>query len=638
MGVLIFNPAHSQETMAQFRESLRADNRHKELMKSMKQQDINSTKSRQQYIDTMHSELESTRKTIGKQTLDIIASNEAIEDAIDNGFEMVNNSLHNIGNSIESFHSDFRIGIGELIQQQRITNLLLENVSELLKIPDSEKERYNYLENGLKHYKNGLFKDSLNNLLYVEKIRTEKIGNEDNYFVLYNIGLIYLLQYDLFNAEVALKYFEQAAKYAEVETKESSAKLLRILEGKTTQDFDSGNVKKLASESYFYAAFASYLLGDFTKSINHCNKAIEINPLFAEAVFLKSKSLSANNNIELALKNLDNLLRRLPNYSIKVSCDGDLYPKKEVKDFLINLRDEFLQKTAELLNTFTNKLSMINDKYDNFSTDELKRKYILSMNTELFEILNLLKRKSYLDSLKAIELMKTYKIETKLWEFEKNKDDVFELNNNIIDFENEYKNWKSFTKDEIDLIDEKMGIIKEIINSDFIKTQNKFNKMFTDVSAYINDKKTNFVYEKKNEISEGFNKKISVLRGKEKTTEKIIEFYDGYPYAGRGCLLWIGLTIVFFFICAFNLIDTANTLFTLFAFPPIITIFTTLMLFVIKIINEVSNSIIKNNIEKIQKARDIKVENIKYSKIIEENIFKLDYVSSLKKKYYIDCH
>ena len=229
MGVLIFNPAHSQETMAQFRESLRADNRHKELMKSMKQQDINSTKSRQQYIDTMHSELESTRKVIGKQTLDIIASNEAIEDAIDNGFEMVNNSLHNIGNSIESFHSDFRIGIGELIQQQRITNLLLENVSELLKIPDSEKERYNYLENGLKHYKNGLFKDSLNNLLYVEKIRTEKIGNEDNYFVLYNIGLIYLLQYDLFNAEVALKYFEQAAKYAEVETKESSAKLLRIL-------------------------------------------------------------------------------------------------------------------------------------------------------------------------------------------------------------------------------------------------------------------------------------------------------------------------------------------------------------------------------------------------------------------------
>ena len=29
MGVIIFNPRHSQETMAQYKESLNADNRHR---------------------------------------------------------------------------------------------------------------------------------------------------------------------------------------------------------------------------------------------------------------------------------------------------------------------------------------------------------------------------------------------------------------------------------------------------------------------------------------------------------------------------------------------------------------------------------------------------------------------------------
>ena len=475
MGVLIYQPYHDQQTLSQFRESLRADNRHKELMKFMKSQAVGSSASYNRYMDVMHSELENTRNQIAqsqkamqdtidkntwdliddmekntmdivasmeKNTLDIVASNEAIDRTLNLGFENLDNSLHDIHSSIDSLAADFRIGISELIEQQRITNLLNENIAELLKIPDSEKERFNYLENGLKHYKNGLFEDSLSNLLYVEKIRKEKVGKEDNYFVLYNIGLIYLLNYELFDSEKSAKYFEQAAKYAEAESYEESAKLANILEGKQAEERlsenikSAGEMKKIASESYYYAAFALYLLGRFDKSIAYCKKAVELNPNFLEAQFQEAKSLSANNNPEIAAEVLEPVIRKEPEYSIKTSVDGDLFPKNEIKGLLLKLTTEYVNKAKNLLN----KLKIDKENIDNkFQIDN--HQYTHPLKKQIEEVQDIINRNTYIDSVEAIQKIKSIKQQEIIEDYRNFKKNLFNLENDIECVKKEHQNW-----------------------------------------------------------------------------------------------------------------------------------------------------------------------------------------------------
>jgi hypothetical protein len=101
------------------------------------------------------------------------------------------------------------------IEQQKLSNLLLENIAELLRVPDSEKERQHSIELGIKFFVNAskdadLFADALEELLKAESLMKQ------DYFVLHRIGCIYLYVEKYINPEKALEYFLRAAKYASV--------------------------------------------------------------------------------------------------------------------------------------------------------------------------------------------------------------------------------------------------------------------------------------------------------------------------------------------------------------------------------------------------------------------------------------
>jgi hypothetical protein len=77
------------------------------------------------------------------------------------------------------------------IEQQRISNFILQNIAELLRVPDSEKERQHNIELGMKFYINAkndpdLFVDALEEFLQAEAMMKQ------DYFVLHRIGCIYL--------------------------------------------------------------------------------------------------------------------------------------------------------------------------------------------------------------------------------------------------------------------------------------------------------------------------------------------------------------------------------------------------------------------------------------------------------------
>ena len=69
---------------------------------------------------------------------------------VSNQINVVSNKLNKVNDSLLFLNRNMDI----LIEQHKLNNLLLENIGELLRVPDSEKERQLCIEKGLKHFVN----------------------------------------------------------------------------------------------------------------------------------------------------------------------------------------------------------------------------------------------------------------------------------------------------------------------------------------------------------------------------------------------------------------------------------------------------------------------------------------------------
>jgi hypothetical protein len=99
----------------------------------------------------------------------------------------INDGIGEANRWLESM--DARLALG--LEEQRIGNVLAENIAELLPIPESEKERHRWITMGLKFFKSAgrdpdFYADALN---YFH--RAEAAMPED-YFVLRQIGMLHL--------------------------------------------------------------------------------------------------------------------------------------------------------------------------------------------------------------------------------------------------------------------------------------------------------------------------------------------------------------------------------------------------------------------------------------------------------------
>jgi ribosomal protein L7/L12 len=269
------------------------------------------------------------------------------------------------------------------IEQQKLSNLLLQNITELLRVPDSEKERQHSIELGIKFFVNAskdgdLYADALEELLKAESLMKQ------DYFVLHRIGCIYLFVEKFLNPEKAFQYFVNAAKYASIESDNNAVRLLYSLNSsavnhelilpkldnvnytkseiielvkdinnislKESKDLvdnlvQSNTLKKeevkiilqkcyneaknskysnsekftlsqnqiglLASDSYEKAAFAAYVLGQFSDAVNYQSKALEINGIVQNR-FVLAKYQARAGEIVSALSNLDKAIDENP--------------------------------------------------------------------------------------------------------------------------------------------------------------------------------------------------------------------------------------------------------------------------------------------------------------------------------------
>ena len=103
-----------------------------------------------------------------------------------------------------------------LVYQQISTNLLLEDIKELLRLPDSEKEKLFHIQSGLKF----LSKISRNaDVIFdaISEFEKALIITPQDWFVNYHLGICHLHYPNALNLEKSKKYFITAIKYASIE-------------------------------------------------------------------------------------------------------------------------------------------------------------------------------------------------------------------------------------------------------------------------------------------------------------------------------------------------------------------------------------------------------------------------------------
>ena len=326
---------------------------------------------------------------------------------LESGFELLSDNLHEISYEISGLRSelndmasmlDWKLSL--LIEQQKITNLLLGNIAILLRIPDFQKERHDYIEKGIGFLKkafldNDLYENALKYLLKAEEKEAE------DFFVLHRIGLIYMYSPTHLELSKAEEYFKKAAKYAIAETSsgiELTTNYLKsdininLLEQNPTID----SIKVQAAEAYLFAGRSCYLQGKLDEAADYASKGFKVVPQMVEAGFVQAQALALNNKDNEAVVILEKVINTDIFYSLKVLSDPNLFSKPSVLQLLKKLQVEATQKGTEIFEEC--KQSIIPESR---ATNYLNR------------IKGLINKKTFLSSKRAIKLLQ----EIKKWNY-----------------------------------------------------------------------------------------------------------------------------------------------------------------------------------------------------------------------------
>ncbi len=243
-----------------------------------------------------------------------------------------------------------------LIEQQNLTNLLLHNVAELLRVPDSEKERQHCIELGIKFFVNAKKDEDLYEDALEELTKAEALMKQD-YFVLHRIGCIYLYVNKFINPEKAFEYFIKAAKYASVESDKDAVKLANILtknlNSLTTES--SKSVEKiglLAADSYEKSAFSAYVLGRFADAVTYQTKALKFNNSNTYR-FLLAKYQARNGDLKDSIQNLNKCIDQDPVFIKAIIKEIDLLNEPKVLELIGKKNDSIDKKITELIESWT---------------------------------------------------------------------------------------------------------------------------------------------------------------------------------------------------------------------------------------------------------------------------------------------
>jgi hypothetical protein len=304
---------------------------------------------------------------------------------LNDGFAEVTSHLKNINSNISELRGeisemaamlDWRLSM--LIEEQRLTNQLLGHIAQLLRIPDSQKQRVYYIEQGLKYLKNA-YLEGISSPFFIDAmegfLEAEKIEKRD-YITLNRIGQIYLYSQKYLNIPLAQEYFLKSAREAMVEANAGGTTVSNhfMPSGNKALIYSQNPFKTAQAEAYLYASRTCYLQQKYSEAIELAGKSYQLIPEFVEAGFEQAKYLAANNQEGEAAQVLETVINKDRLYSIKTLNDKDLSSKLQILKLLerfqqtvISISNRELQECKNFLHSNSKASNVINEIQNNVS-------------------------------------------------------------------------------------------------------------------------------------------------------------------------------------------------------------------------------------------------------------------------------
>jgi len=320
--------------------------------------------------------------------------------SLDGGLGEVNRRLEDINFNISELRGeinamasmlDWKLSL--MIEEQRLTNQLLANISELLRIPDSQKQRVYHIEQGLKYLKNAVI-ENIDSPFYIDALENfkeaEKIERKD-YITLNKIGLIYLYSEKHFNFAASEEYFLKSAREAFAEHNAGGTTTSNYLKasGNDQSIYSRSPYKIATAEAYLYAGRACYLQKKFSEAADFAGKAFVLVPEFTEAGFEQAKYYAADDHEIEAAKTLENVINKDRYFWIKTLTDEDLASKQTILELL----EKFRRRTTE-------EAALGLEQCRKLASPQSNAKGIID------EVEELVKTNGFLSGMKALDILK----------------------------------------------------------------------------------------------------------------------------------------------------------------------------------------------------------------------------------------
>jgi len=305
--------------------------------------------------------------------------NNVYDRSIDHSIEQTFSIIEKLGEMSDSI-IDLGLALDDrlklILEQQRFSNKLNYNICKLLEVPDTQKERKYNIEQGFKHYSNSmmnpkLIKDALKKFLRALEIE------ETDYFILYQVGIIYLYT-DILDPKKAEDYLLKSANYAVVEL----------------------NPKVSLDDIYEQAAIAAFLQQKYKKSIKHIQKSLSLVPGKKITRFNYARFLAADLQGNEAVKVLKPLIIEDRTFAAAADLDGKLSTSSEVQILLVELRDKANNELKEEIDLIKNKYRVLLNREGELNND--LDSILLRYKKELSTVESLLSAMESLDSIPGL--------------------------------------------------------------------------------------------------------------------------------------------------------------------------------------------------------------------------------------------
>lgn len=335
----------------------------------------------------VNSNLQSIDRGIGAVNQTLQQGNQILS-SIDGGINNLNRGVEAVASGIGTLNRNMMAGMAALnsnisqaasaiTYQLQQSEVVLRQILDELRIPESQRERRYHIEEGMKYFNKGMqsgdclyFEDAL------DEFTTATTIERKDFFSWYYIGMIHLYSKEHINPEKALSAFDRYIHYADALPQKHN----------------------LFDEAWIMKAECKYLMQDMDAAFGFVEKVMTGSD---KAALRGMKYLSATGDSykqQQAVEILKHLMQKNPYIVMQVLEDYDLVNNEYIIGFLNGYR-------TETVNEISRQMLLCEEKLKRYPSSYYKKEVINEFNTLRVQVLAKIQEMGVIDVVALKEKM-----------------------------------------------------------------------------------------------------------------------------------------------------------------------------------------------------------------------------------------